>query len=294
MQNRQLMIILLTLFGAPLSAVEALRFAPLPMENRETTIANFSPLLAYLELQLQYPVTLSYYESNQEVIDAFANNQIDIAFFGPLPYLKTRQHHAKIEPLVFFKAADGTATYHCALIAALDERPTSLSVLKGQRFGLTMQMSTCGYLVTEAILKDQAGFSLAESNYHYLGSHEEVVRAVVAGQVDVGTVKDEFALKYSPLGIRVIAQSAAVPPVGLAGNSATLDAATLETIREVLLTTPPSVYSQWGSTIRHGMTAASDDDYAALRNFGDIDAIPNHRHSSPYQNAVSPSHSPVD
>lgn len=271
---------ILWLFGAlaaalspAVGAAEPIRFAPLPLENREATVKAFNPLARHLERRLGQPVTLVYFDRYDDILAAFEQDRIDLVFLGSLPYLKLRQRTDAVEPLVRFKEPDGRAAYRCALIAFTDD-PVRLANLKGRRVGLTQPLSTCGYLGANAMLRARAGIRLEETDYRYLGSHEKVALAVVGGEVDVGSVKEEFALKFAPLGLRVLAHSDWLPATGLFANRRVLGAERVETIRRVLLTTPSQVYQTWGGGIRHGMADARDADFDAVRRFGDPERIP--------------------
>jgi len=265
--------LVLSLAASASQAAPPIRFAPLPMENREVTVKAFLPLVEHLQKELGQPVELVYFDRYDDIVEGFIADKLDIAFFGPLPYLTMRERNPATDPLIFFREADGSTRYRCALVAFVDDR-VKLSQLKGKRVGLTQRLSTCGYLGTDHILRKHAGLSLDATHYRYIGSHEKVIRAVVGGEFDVGGVKEEFAVKFATLGVKIIARSDEVPAVGLAGNGHTLDADIRARIRRVLLDTPKSVYQTWGATISHGMAPASDAEFATLRAFGDIKAIP--------------------
>ncbi len=267
-------ILLALLLLSPVATAEQpLRFAPLPMENREAIVKAFNPLVTYLERQLQHPVEMVYIDAHQEILAAFEQDELDLVFLGPLPYVTLRRRMPEVEPLVFFMEPAGDARYRCALVTFLGD-DIALSQLRGQPFGLTSRLSTCGYLGAEAMVRDHAGLSLKDIAYRYLGTHEAVIFAVVRGEVVAGSVKDEFAHKYTPLGITIQAYSDWVPATGLFANTRTLDADQIQRVRAILLATPEKEYSQWGETIRHGMAPASDDAYAGFREFGDPAGIP--------------------
>lgn len=256
-----------------LSAAEPLRLAPLPLENREAVVRQFQPLVNHLSEQLGEPVELVWPGYHADVLSAFINGEIDIAFLGPLPYLRLREQHAAATPMVRFIGGDGQEMYRCALVGFVDA-PIPANQFAGKRIGLTQPLSTCGYFGTNAILNDYAGISLEQTDYRYLGSHEKVALSVIAGEVDAGGVKDEFAEKFLPVGLDILAWSEPVPGVALIANGATLSPARIEQLREILLATPEHTYQKWGSTISHGMKAATNSDFDALRAFGDIHAIP--------------------
>lgn len=256
-----------------LLATQPIRFAPLPMESREVIVRAFNPLVTYLERELGQPVEMVYFDAHHEILAAFEQDELDLIFLGPLPYVTLRQRMPEVEPLVFFREPDGSARYRCAVITLVDDNIPQAE-LPGLPFGLTQRLSTCGYLGADAILRTLAGISVKETAFRYLGTHEAVVFAVVRGDVRAGSVKDEFAHKYAPLGITVRAYSDWVPATGLFANSRTLNSNQIQGIRAILLATPESEYSQWGETIRHGMAPADDDAYAGFREFGDPAAIP--------------------
>ncbi len=267
------------LLWLPWEAVDAqptdrpLRLAPLPLESTELVVRQFQPLVDHLQRRLGQPIELVLPGFHDDVLRAFVAGEIDVAFLGPLPYLALRQMTPDAVPLVRFIGSDGQGMYRCALVAFAGE-PIEPSQLVGAPVGLTQPLSTCGYLGTAAILQAVAGIDLAQTDYRYLGSHEAVALAVVAGDVVAGGVKDEFADKYASLGLEVVAWSERVPGVALIANGATLPAVLIERIRGELLATPETTYRSWGTTLRHGMEPAVDHDFDGLRTFGDIEAIP--------------------
>lgn len=266
-------LLALSLLSSVATATQPIRFAPLPMENPTAIVRAFTPLVTYLERELGRPVEMVYFDAHQKILTAFKQDELDLIFLGPLPYVTLRQRMPEVEPLVFFREPDGSARYRCAVITLVDDSIPHAE-LPGLPFGLTQRLSTCGYLGADAMLRSLAGISLEETAYRYLGTHEAVVFAVARGDVRAGSVKDEFAHKYAPLGIAVRAYSDWVPATGLFANARTLNPEVVQRLRSILLATPETEYSHWGETIRHGMDQASDDAYAGFRDFGDPTAIP--------------------
>ncbi len=274
MKALHLLMALVFLVGAQLAwPVEPLRFAPLPMENRESTVKAFYPLLAYLQKQLQQPVVFAFFNKNSEVAAALKNGTVDFAYLGPLPYVSLRRQGAAVEPLVFFREANGQVRYRCALVSFAGDI-TQLQQMRGKRIALSQPLSTCGYLGGNAMMLRAGGISLQDMRYRYLGSHEAVALAVVSGDAEIGSVKDDFALKFAPLGLQTLAYSDWLPATGLFASRQRLDDAALKELRRILLATPATVYRTWGRSIRHGMVIASDTDFDSLRAFGDPATIP--------------------
>jgi phosphonate transport system substrate-binding protein len=263
--------LLLALVG-PLQAEQTLRFAPLPLENRETMIRQFSPLLAYLQAETGLPVRFVFFDSYDDLLAAFAANRIDLAYLGPLPYARLRERHAEAQPLVYFREADGGALYRCVLAAFRGDR-VRLAALKGRIIGLTQPLSTCGYLSVNGLLRQHAGFDLKDTRYRYLGTHENVALATLGGEVAAGGMKESIARKYAGLGLEVLAKTEPLPGFALVANRATIPPARVAQLRQRLLATPENAYRAWGEPIRHGMAPASDGDYTGLRAL-DVTAIP--------------------
>lgn len=250
------------LFGALPAAAESLVFAPLPMETPYTVAAQWKPLLDYVEEHLGVTLNIDYSASNDEVVGKFRAGRLDLAYLGPLPYVKLRQSFSAAEPIVVFREKDGAATYTCALAAA--DTPVELKSLKHKRIALTQPLSTCGYFATQGMLQ-QRGRSLEENRYRYLGPHDEVALAVVRGDFDVGGLKTAIAGKYAHLGLTVLAESPPMPGLALVANRNRLSAERIEQIRQLLLNAPADVRRQWGDNIRHGVVAARDSDYDGMR-----------------------------
>lgn len=81
-------IIGLILLGNPLLPLaETIRFAPLPMEKRETVLSRFRPLTEYLSHKLQVKIDYVYALDYAKLLDIFRRSEIDIAYLGPLPYV---------------------------------------------------------------------------------------------------------------------------------------------------------------------------------------------------------------
>ncbi len=256
---------LMMLFGTMHGqAAEPLRFAPLPLENRETVIRQFSPLLTDLEKTQRRPVRFVFFDDYEDLLVAFSRNQVDLAYLGPLPYARLRQRHPQAEPIVRFREADGGDLYRCVLVAFRDDR-IRIADLRQRLIGLTQPLSTCGYLAVNGMLRRHAGFGLEQTHHRYLGSHEAVALASVAGEVAAGGMKEALARKYAGLGLEVLASAGPFPGFALVANRASLGEADVEALRRALLQTPRAAYARWGEPIRHGMVPAADGDYNGIR-----------------------------
>lgn len=66
------------------STAETIRFAPLPMERQQTVLNRFRPLTEYIAGSTQLSVDYVYTDSYEDLLDKFRNQEIDLAYLGPL------------------------------------------------------------------------------------------------------------------------------------------------------------------------------------------------------------------
>lgn len=262
--------LLLTL--ASVASAETLRFAPLPMETPETVATQWKPLLEYMEKAIGIELAIDYSTSNEQILEKFQAGKLDLAYLGPLPYLRLKDRFPQARPLVIFHEADGNPSYTCALVVAA-ESDLRLEQLKGRAVALTQPLSTCGFFSIDGLFH-QAGICLSESRYRYLGPHDAVALAVAEGEFDAGGLKTAIARKYAPLGLRIIAETAPLPGLALVANGARVSEERMEAIRRALLAADETVRKTWGDNIRHGLSAAVDEDYAGARKLPYRDPIP--------------------
>ena len=252
-------------------------FAPLPMENRETVLKQFMPLAAYLSEALGREIVFDYSESYDQLLEKFRNGRLDLAYLGPLPYVSLRAVDEKVEPLVHFKEASGEPLYTCAIVALADKR-LDLDRLENRMVALTQPLSTCGYLSTNGLLR-QRGSALSRNLYRYVNKHDEVAKAVVRGEYDLGGLKTSIGRKYAHLGLVVLAETLPLPSFALVGNSQTLTRDERDAIRDALVSLNPEgrdreMLAAWGENIRHGSVPAQDADYDPVRGLLDREPIP--------------------
>lgn len=262
----------LLLTFASIASAETLRFAPLPMETPETVAGQWKPLLEYLQTALGIELEIDYSTSNEQVLEKFAAGKLDLAYLGPLPYLRLKDRFPQARPLIIFHEADGQPSYTCALVVAA-ESGLGPDQLTGRKIALTQPLSTCGFFSISGLLQ-QAGIRLEEARYRYLGPHDAVALAVARGEFDAGGLKSAIARKYTSLGLRIIAETAPLPGLALVANGARVSEERMEAIRRALLAADETTRKTWGDNIRHGLGAATDEDYAEARKLPYRDAIP--------------------
>ncbi|MDI6749065.1 MAG: PhnD/SsuA/transferrin family substrate-binding protein [Rhodocyclaceae bacterium] len=269
---KRALIILAVLFLAAGVRAEEWRFAPLPMENPETVVAAWKPLLDYLAEKLGVTIRIDYSTSYAELLDKFAAGKLDLAYLGPLPYVELKKRLGAAEPLVHFKEKNGESFYTCALVTNADSG-LRIERLVGKRIALTQPLSTCGYLATDGMLREK-GSSLDKNRYRYLDKHDAVALAVSRGEYDAGGVKTAIARKYAHLGVVVLAESRPFPGFALVAHAGRIDPARRAQLVKLLSEVDPAIRQSWGEPIRHGAIAARDGDYDAVRRYLPAQPIP--------------------
>ncbi|MDD2464910.1 MAG: PhnD/SsuA/transferrin family substrate-binding protein [Desulfobulbus sp.] len=263
--------LLLSLWCSALCAQNTpIRFAPLPMENREALVLQFRPMMEYLEQKLNRPIIFDFSESYDRILEKFLTNKIDLAYLGPLPYVELRAKDAHAEPLIHFREASGRPMYTCAIVSVADN-PIKLQALNNHHIALTQPLSTCGYLSVNGLLQER-GSNLADNRYRYLDKHDVVALAVIRGEFDLGGLKTAIGKRYTHMGLKILAETPPFPGFGLIGNQKTLSQKTLEAIRQAMIQLDPAgadkeLLGRWGGSIRYGAVQATDSDYQTVRKY---------------------------
>lgn len=247
------------------------------MENKETIIKNFSPLVGFLSRALEREVIIDYSDCYADILDKFRHDQIDIAYLGPLPYVSLKMIAPQAVPLVGFKEKSGHAAYTCCLVAMADATP-DLGKLVGKKIALTQPLSTCGFLSVNGLLAEH-GSKLSDNFYRYLKKHDEAALSVVRGEYVLGGLKTAIARKYAHLGLVILDKTAPMPSFALIANANRLSPQIMERLRTALVQLDPAgkdkaMLQQWGDNTRHGAVPINDSDYDLVRNLLKDTVIP--------------------
>ena len=243
---------------------QKLVFAPLPTQSEESVFKTFAPMVSYLEKTLHTSISFHFSPSYEALLADIQHGKVDIAYLGPLPYIELKATFPSVEPLVFFHEANGKPMYRCVLVAWGESYEPLAKLNNYHSFALTDPLSTCGYLSVSGLLRE-AGHSLDEQPFSYLGKHDEVALSVVRGRFDYGGVKHDVAENYAHLGLDIIAQTDPMPSFSLVANTQKISQTLQKSIKEALLNAPKSEVQTWGKGINKGVSLASDDAYVPVR-----------------------------
>jgi phosphonate transport system substrate-binding protein len=247
-------------------AAQPIRFAALPMVDERSLRGQFLPMLDHLARRTGLEFQWTYFPKYDDLLRALREDQLDLAYLGPLPYVKLTERDRRFESLARFLEQDGSQGYDCALVAFPPDGLTNARQIAGKRIGLTQPESTCGHFAVSVML-DRAGRRLeGDGNQHeYAGGHDKAILGVLHGRYDVAGVKLAIVRRYASLGIRAIDRVGPYPGFALVANARTLSPGRRGAIRDALLAASPEERGGWGEPLRHGAIAARDEDYARLR-----------------------------
>ena len=193
---------------------DPLRVGVVPNQNPEKIEAEYEPFGDYLSEQLGREVKLTVPTSYNAVVEAMANDELDLAYFGGLSYVQAR-NRADVVPLVTeINPRTGDTTYRSVIIVPSDSEIQDVSELQGKDFAFGSVSSTSGSLYPAIMLRD-AGIDYRTDlgNFNYTNGHDATAQAVANGQVDAGGLEDRILYNLEDEGtvdassVRVIEES---------------------------------------------------------------------------------------
>lgn len=261
---RKMFILIFSIFFTSLLFAQekkVINFAPLPTKNSLLNIKEFLPVVKYIKNKLSLDVNYIYKKDYQDILDGFKNGTIDIAYLGPLPFVSLKKKYPYVEPIVAFKQSNGSSKYRCVIAKFKNDKFDKNKQIK---VALTQPLSTCGYLMTNILLRDKFNIELKDQKYKYTMSHTNALISVVKGEFLLAGAKESIAKKYRSLGMEIIAQSELLPGFSLVVNTKTLSKKQIKQIQDVLLSVSQERYKSWGGITSNGLEKANIDDYNSL------------------------------
>lgn len=161
----------------------AVMLIPADGGTEEGTKKDFLPLFGAVTKSTGIHFDVRVGQSYGAVVEAMANGQLDVAFFGPVSYLQAKKRAGA--ELLAVAVEKGSSTYHSGIFVKKDSPLSSVADLKGKGLALGDPNSTSSFayplvMVLDAGLdppKDLAKIIMA-------GSHVAALTACVEGRVD--------------------------------------------------------------------------------------------------------------
>ncbi|MBF0255626.1 MAG: EAL domain-containing protein [Gammaproteobacteria bacterium] len=153
---------------------------------------RFQPLASYLSQQLGDARVELRLLDLEEIEAALAANQLDLLFTNPSHYIRLRSDNSltgALATLVRLEHGNPVSALGGVILTRADSPIQQLSDLRGRRIGIASSSYLGGYQAQALELQVQ-GIDLQRlTQLVKLGSHDRVVQALLAGEVDVGFVR---------------------------------------------------------------------------------------------------------
>ena len=179
--------------GAPVAQGDwprTLRVGLIPNQAPDRIRAQYQPFQQYLTQKLNMPVELFVATDYAGVVEAMANDRLDVAYFGGLTYAQA-ERRANIVPIVTeVDRETDTTKYYSAIIVPADSPVQATADLAGRRFAFGDISSTSGSLYPRIML-DRAGIGdfTNPQRFIYTGGHDATLLAVANQTVDGGGIE---------------------------------------------------------------------------------------------------------
>ena len=166
-----------------------LRIGLIPERDIFLQRKRYRALAGYLSERLKRPVELLTAKTYEAILQDFAEKKIEAAFLGSLvAVLAMDRLGARV--LVKPELPGKVSTYHGVIFVRADSPIKRLEDLRGHSIGM-VRTTTAAHLFPGCVMV-KLGFwdKSNRPGVVWIGTHDEVVRNVVEGRVDVGAIKN--------------------------------------------------------------------------------------------------------
>jgi phosphonate transport system substrate-binding protein len=237
-------------------------FGLVPTEDALAMNQAFEPLGAYLGKLLGRQLFIRLGENYDQAIDDLGKGRALVSYQTPSTYVEAQARYG-VRPLVV-PLAKGEPFYRSAIVARADAGINSLSELKGKRFAFGDAKSTASKAMPESMLKE-AGLGLRDlGTQGFVGSHDNVAKAVLAQDYDAGGLMLSVAEKYASQGLKIIATSSPIPQFPLCASPRLSPADCERIIQALVELRDPAILGRMGGHVT-GFARIQDKDYDGVR-----------------------------
>jgi phosphonate transport system substrate-binding protein len=158
----------------------------IPTNDPGKMLRDSEPLIAYLEKETGAKVQMTIPTNYAAVVEAIANDQVDIAYLGGFTYVQAARRSGVI-PLI---QRDQDQNFHSLFITHPDSGIRSLADLKGHSFAFGDVNSTSGHLMPEYFMRQANIDPEVITRAVYTGGHDATALAVANRKVDAGALDE--------------------------------------------------------------------------------------------------------
>ncbi len=164
---------------------EVLRLGMVPFETGEELLKDMQPLIDVIEQGMNMEVRPTVAADYTGVVEAFKNNQLDVAFLSPAAYVLAKQE-ADVK-VILKSQRNNNANYYGAIIVRDDSEIKTIEDLKGKRFSFGDPISTSGHIFARKLMLENGINPESDlEKFIYSGSHDSTILSVLNKKVDAG------------------------------------------------------------------------------------------------------------
>ncbi len=178
------------------SKTPTLRLSMIPTTDPGKILRESQPLVAYLEKETGAKVELTVPTNYAAVVEAIANDQVDIAYLGGFTYVQASRR-AGVVPLV---QRERDRNFHSVFITQPGSGINSLTDLKGHTFAFGDVNSTSGHLMPEYFMRQSNVDPDVIAKAFYSGGHDVTALSVANNKVDAGALDETVFEKMTKEG----------------------------------------------------------------------------------------------
>ncbi len=238
-------------------------FTLVPFESPIAMVKKFTPMAEFVSQIINDDLLVRLGHDYEQTIED-AGSRAPITYQTPSTYVEAREKYGVI-PLVC-PLNKGEKYYQTAIVVKSDSEISNIVELKSKSFAFGDIKSMGSKAMPEHMLK-QAGVSTDQlAKYDYLGSHDNVAKAVAAGDFVAGGLMKSVAEKYVSEGsIKIIATSDDIPQFPICASPNIPEDLRNKIIKALCNLDPEDeVLEAFGPKIT-GFAPVSDDDYNIVR-----------------------------
>lgn len=249
------------------AGTRTLRMGVIPLEAPAEMYRRFTPLAEYLTRVLGRHLELLISIDFELTLKNLEDGTTDLAFLTPTTYIEAKRKYGAL--VVVQALRKGVPYTHSAIVVRKGSGISRLEELRGRTFAFGSPKSNSSYLIPRHLLAG-AGIKLSDLKEHaFLGHHDDVARAVLAGSFDAGGLMESTAKKFEGQGLSVIATSPEIPEFNISA-SRDLDPELIPRIKQALLALDRNnpEHANVLSLIDQdytGFAEAADSDYDGIR-----------------------------
>ncbi len=168
-----------------------LAFTAIPDQDETRLVERFRRVVAYLEGALGVPVTYAPVKSYPAAVTAFANNQVQLAWFGGLTSSQARRAVPGSEAIVQGVEDANFFSYFIANAATgLTRAEAFPDGIAGRSFTFGSRASTSGRVMPETFIRQHFGRAPDQvfSRVGFSGDHSRTLQLVQSGAFEVGAL----------------------------------------------------------------------------------------------------------